>query len=159
MVIKNVCFSGQLKQNCLRVKVDEDYCTLRAGHWRFRLESLAVTILPPPPLPAVQPPPLNVHFTIGCSLLTSPQELNGEIVSAATPLHVLNIFRTSHTPAHVTVLAPGLHTWHEFNDGSQIFEIRLRVIPSLAEDPKQLNLFICGILEFEAFEVDQRPRA
>jgi hypothetical protein len=138
MTIKSVCFQGELKQNCLKVKVNENYCSLRAGKWRFRLDSLSLTVLP-----------IGVHFSVGCSLLQSQQNIDGQLVSAATPLHVFSVQRT--TAGKVQVLSPGDYEWHEFNNGSQEFQLEFRPLgPITPPDSgrKEFATFVCGIIQF-----------
>ena len=138
MVIQNVAFHGKLDNNSLRINVDESYCPIRFGHWRFRLDSLAITVKSE----------TKAHFAVGCSLLKSQQQLNGKIVTANTPLCVCSISRTTAFPVIAQLLGPGQSAWNEFNDGSPKFELNFTPI-SEAGTPKVFDLFVCGVILYE----------
>ena len=139
MVIKNVAFGGNLRNNLLRFHVEEIYCSLRFGHWHFRIDSLHATVKVD----------TRTHVSIGCSLLQSDQLLNGRIVSAFTPLHVCTISYSRGFPIYVPLLVPGQTDWLEFRDGSQDIELSFTDISEAGTGKKVLDLFVCGVIQLE----------
>lgn len=138
MVIKSVAFQGRLYKNCLRITVDEQYCPIRRGHWRFRLDSLFVT---------VGSFTRRVKFAVGCTLLESQQTIFGALVLANTPLHIFDFLGSDTT---VSLLSPMTTEWMEFNQGSQTFEISFTPISEHQGTEQQIyDYFVFGIMLFE----------
>lgn len=142
MVIKNVVFQGNLKNNCLKISVDERFCLLRSGTWRFRLDSLFVSIKSE----------IKTFISVGCSLVRSPQEVNQKTVTGYMPLLVSVLAKTAGVsvfPCMGTLLAPGSQcSWSEFNIGAQEFELDFKAI-SANNQPLQFDFFVTGLIQFE----------
>ena len=143
MVIHNVVFEGTLQNSCLTVKVDENYCAIRIGKWRFKIDSIAATVLKATHATAV----------IGCSLLTSQQKQDNKVVLSNTPLHVITISKNL-VPVKAQIISPGqIVEWQYFNAGSQKFQLTFSEVgprvPLGAEGLALDGLFVAGIIMFE----------
>lgn len=141
MVIKSIAFQGTLDHNYLRISVNEHYLPISCGHWRFRIDSLYVT---------VKSETVSI-FSVGCSLLKSPQIVNQRTVTAYAPLLVGGITKTaagSKFPTITLLLGPGQSYWSEFNAGSTSFELSFTPISETGV-LKYFDFFIAGIMVFE----------
>jgi hypothetical protein len=154
MVIRNVIFEGWIRNSSLIVKVDEQYCALRIGTWRFKVDSIAFHL----------PKATVATAVLGCSLLTSQQQVGQQTCLSHTPLHVVTVYRTlvlnREFPVKTQLIAPGqIQEWQYFNDGSQQFylsfrEVGPRVPPLHPDRPDEEPLvlqgvFVTGVLMFE----------
>jgi hypothetical protein len=139
MVVHSVTFEGTLVRSYLRFKVNENYCTIRTGHWRFRLDSLVATV----------DKPTKVHFILGCNLLRSQQHINDVVVQANTPLHIFSLSHLEDAKANVTLLKPGQTEWFEFNNGSQEVELSFREVGPTITAPIANRLYVAGVMHFE----------
>jgi len=107
----------------------------------MRFDSVAVSISVP----------TNCHITLGCSLVKSQRRLFEQTVVAEAPLHLFALSFTdgSILPVNHQLLCPGQTQWHEFNNGSQNIELKLRDVGEEDGRKTNLTLFLSGIILFE----------
>jgi hypothetical protein len=164
MVIRNVAFAAKIRDGSIKVRVPENYCEIRIGRWKLRLDSVAAHVSEP----------IDAQFHIRCSLVQSQQIIqNSLLVLADTPLHLFTLVQFGGPlafPAKVQLLGAGQQTqWYEFCHGSQDFYVTFTEVvgptpppppppPPPAPAPKpyvpgsQLEgLFVAGVISFEEF--------
>ena len=142
MTVKSIFFEGVTSKGVLPVKVVEDYLNLRKGSWRFRIESLCLSVRPA----------FSAYLTVGLNLVNSTQKSLHSSFRAPTPLHLfLAEAPAGGNPKRTLIISPGsTSTWFHFNSGSQQFDL---VFQYLEGDhiiqPPPINMFACGIIYFE----------
>ena len=144
MVIKNVAFAETVTDNSIKVRVQDNYCGIRAGQWKLRFDSIAVHVTSP----------IISQFNLGCSLMQSLQLQNNTVVLANTPLHLITIQQTGDPlafPIKIQLLGPGNQSsWYDFCHGSQEFSLSFTEVgPRNPRGSQLTGLFVAGIISFE----------
>jgi hypothetical protein len=143
MGVRPIPFQGLLSQkNTITVLVDEQYCLLRLGNWRLRIDSLSVS----------SPKSISINLSFGCNLVKSTQQFQQETLVVPTPLHVFTVqFSDGGTwPQRAQLLTPGQTEWHHFTSGTQELVLHFRDAENVfSYEGMPLTLFFCGILLLE----------
>ncbi len=155
MVIKSVAFAGKLEHGCLRITVEESYCGLHHGNWRFRLFSCSAKL----------PQKTRMFCQISCSLVQSRQLVGQSTVLSNAPLHICPISVPSTGTAklgevtatvpleYLNFFVPGESEWLQFNSGSQSFTLNFEPVKDpAAQGQKVYDWFVCGLFHFEQFQ-------
>jgi hypothetical protein len=151
MGVRPICFQGLLSPtNSITVLIDEQYCLLRLGTWRLRIDSLSVS--------SRSKDPISINLSLGCNLVKSPQRFQQNTFVVPTPLHVFTVQFTggesaAELPQRAQLLTPGQTEWHHFTSGTQEVVLQFRDAENvLAYEGMPLTLSVCGILLLDYVE-------